>query len=200
MEYEVTIRGLPPGILCHNGTAGLDTRSPQKQEMAEITRKRGSNRTAADDARLAYLECQISLYIDESGAPTLPAGMVRSCIEQAARKLKQGPQVREGLIVSEIVSFDYDRENLGETLDELSTNAQHTVPVVVQRNRTLRTRAWFKEWSLTFIVDCDDELVDQDQLSSWLDIAGRRIGVGDWRPSKSGEYGRFRVESIKAVG
>ena len=199
MEYEVKIRGIRP-IIQHNGAAGLDTRSPANIEKAEIARKRGSNRTITDDERLRELECQISLYLDESGAPTIPEAAVRACIETAARKMKQGPQVREGLIVTDIVSFDYDKERYGVTADELGKTAQFTVPVKVGQARIERTRAKFDEWELTFRLDTDEELVDQQQLASWLDIAGRRIGLGDWRPEKSGTYGRFETVSVKAIG
>ena len=193
MRYQVTITGLSP-LITHNGAAGLDTRSPANVEKAEIARKKGSNRTATDDERLRELECQTALYLDASGAPTLPEGAIRACIETGARKLKQGPQVREGLVVEGVESFDYDRETLGATVEELGKHAQFTVGVVVQRNRILRTRAKFDEWACTFMLDCDDELVDKEQLESWLDIAGRRIGLGDWRPEKSGTYGRFEAE------
>ena len=198
MEYEVKIRGIKP-IIQHNGAAGLDTRSPANIEKAEIARKRGSNRTITDDERLRELECQVSLYLDTSGAPTIPEAAIRACIETAARKMKQGPQVREGLIVTEVVSFDYDRERYGVTADELGKTAQFTVPVKVGQARIERTRAKFDEWELTFRLDTDEELVDQSQLASWLDIAGRRIGLGDWRPEKSGTYGRFETVSIKSI-
>ena len=196
MEYEVKIKGIRP-IIQHNGAAGLDTRSPANIEKAEIARKRSSNRTATDDERLREIECQVSLYFDERGAPTIPEAAIRACIETAARKMKQGPQVREGLIVTEVVSFDYDREHYGVTAEELGKTTQFTVPVKVGQSRIERTRAKFDEWSLTFRLDTDEELVDQAQLASWLDIAGRRIGLGDWRPEKSGIYGRFETESIE---
>ncbi|MDE2802491.1 MAG: hypothetical protein OXK21_06395 [Chloroflexota bacterium] len=35
--------------------------------------------------------------------------------------------------------------------------------------------------------------VDGDQIVRWMTAAGRRIGLGDWRPQKSGEHGRFTV-------
>ena len=194
MRYRVTIKGLG-GLIMHNGAAGLDTRSPANLEKAAIARKKGSNRTEADDDRLRELECQTSLWLDESGAPTVPAAAIRACIETAARKLKQGPQVREGLIVESVEEFDYDR-TMGATAEELGKSAQFTVGVVVQRNRILRTRARFEPWGATFVLECDDELVDREQLDAWLDIAGRRIGLGDWRPEKSGNHGRFDVESI----
>ena len=199
MEYEVKIRGIRP-IIQHNGAAGLDTRSPAKIEMAEITRKRGSNRTITDDERLRELECQVSLYLDESGAPTIPEAAIQSCIRIASTRLRQGTQVREGMQVTEVVSFDYDRERYGVTAEELGKTAQFTVPVRVRQARIERTRAKFDEWALTFRVYTDPELVDQDQLASWLDIAGRRIGLGDWRPEKSGTYGRFETVSIELIG
>ena len=197
MRYRIKLKGISP-IIMHNGAAGLDTRSPANLEKAEIARKKGSNRTESDDARLRELECQISLWLDASGAPTIPHGAIRAAIETGARKLKQGPQVREGMIVTEIEEFSYDK-NLGTTAEELGKTAQFTVGVVVQRNRILRTRAKFDEWGVSFIVEVDDELVDANQLEAWLDIAGRRIGLGDWRPEKSGIYGRFETEGIEAL-
>ena len=197
MRYKITIAGISP-LIMHNGAAGLDTRSAPNVEKAAITKKRGSNRTEADDKRLAELDCLTALYLDGKGAPTIPEAALRAAIETGARKLKQGPQVREGLIVERVEEFVYDR-NLGTTAEQLCKTVAFTVPVVVQRSRILRTRAKFDEWGLIFSVEVDDELVDKDQLSAWLDIAGRRIGLGDWRPEKSGHYGRFETESIEAL-
>ena len=123
---------------------------------------------------------------------------LRAAIETGARKLKQGPQVREGLIVDRVEAFDYDTSP-GATAEELCKTVQFTTGVVVQRNRILRTRAKFDEWAVTFTVEADDELVDERQLGVWLDIAGRRIGLGNWRPEKSGHYGRFALESIEEL-
>ena len=88
----------------------------------------------------------------------------------------------------------YDKERYGVSLAELG----QILPVHHQRcgataARIMRTRAMFQQpWSCTFTLDCDDELIDQERIERWLDIAGRRIGLGDWRPEKSGDYGRFR--------
>ena len=198
MRYRIIIKGLSP-LIQHNGAAGLDTRSPANIEKSHIAKKRGSNRTEADEDRLRQLECLTSLWLDGDGAPTVPEAALRAVIETGARKLKQGPQVREGLIVEAVERFGYDKEALGETAEELALKAQFTVGVVVQRNRVLRTRAKFDEWQVTFRVEVDDELVDADQLASWLDIGGRRIGLGDWRPEKSGHYGRFETVAIEAI-
>ena len=198
MQYRFRLDGISP-ILMHNGAAGLDGRSPISREIAAITAKRGVNRTEADEERLRELECQRSLWLDGNGAPTIPATAIRSAIETGARRRKQGSLVRGGLVVLD-TTFDYNREQYGTSLEELGSTAQFTVPVVVQRNRIARTRAKFETpWSCTVEVDVDENLVGRDQLQEWLDIAGRQIGLGDWRPEKSGTFGRFIAASIEEV-
>lgn len=195
MRFQFTLTGVSP-LIQHNGAAGLDTRSPLSCEIAEIAAKRGGNRTEVDDRRLRELECQRSLYLGADGKPTLPAASLRSLIEAGARKTKQGTLVREGLMI-ERVEFRYDVKRYGSTVEELCTKTQFVVPVVVQRQRIARTRARFDPpWSVVGIVDVDPELVDQAKLTAWLALGGRRIGLGDWRPEKSGLFGRFDVESV----
>jgi len=70
--YRIRLRGIRP-LIMHNGAASLDRRSPASVERAEITRKRVSNRTEADDERLRELECQISIWYDAAGLPTIGA-------------------------------------------------------------------------------------------------------------------------------
>ena len=198
MQYRFRISGISP-LLMHNGAAGLDTRSPLSREIAAITAKRGGNRTESEDERLRELECQRSLWLDADGAPAIPATAVRAAIEAGARRRKQGTQVRSGLFVLKTV-FEYDRERYGATQQEIGNRAQYTVPVVVNRSRVARTRAKFDPpWRCTVTVDVDGELIDKDQLLEWLEIAGRQVGLGDWRPEKSGVFGRFNVESFEAV-
>ena len=197
MFYAVEISGIRP-IIMHSGR-GLDPKLPANIEKAEIVKRKGSNRTASDDARVAELECQLSLWLIEgTETPTIPSPALRSCIETAARKLRQGPDVREGLVIS-VDDFTYDRERYGVSLEELGKSSQFTTGVVVQRSRILRTRAMFEQpWGCRFTLDCDDELIDRERIERWLDIAGRRIGLGDWRPEKSGDHGRFETVSITA--
>ena len=198
MQYRFRISGTS-ALLMHNGAAGLDTRSAVSREIAAITAKRGGNRTETDDERLRQLECQRSLWLDAGGAPAVPAAAVRAAIETGAKRRRQGPQVRSGLVVLKTV-FEYDCERYGATLEEIGGKAQYTVPVVVKGSRVNRTRARFEPpWSCTVTVDVDEELIDREQLLEWLEIAGRQVGLGDWRPEKSGVFGRFKVASFEEV-
>ena len=165
---------------------------PLKIEQASLTAKRGTNKTVDVQERILQIDSELALWLaaDEETI-IIPAAALRSCLEAAARKTKQGPNVREGLYVENDAELEYDREKLGKTIPEVAKNAAYDVTVVVQRNRTLRRRPRFEKWAATFFIDTDPELVDQVMLQQWLDVGGRRIGIGDWRPQKSGHFGRF---------
>ena len=74
-----------------------------------------------------------------TASPRLPAAALRAMIEAGARKVRQGPQVRGGLLIEPEVSFRYDVGRYGETLEKLVMTAQFTVPVVVASQSILRT-------------------------------------------------------------
>ena len=195
MRLEFTLAGVSP-LIMHNGAAGLDTRSALSLQIAAIAAKRGGNRTDVDDRRLRELECQRSLYLDADRRPTVPEAALRAMIEASARKTKQGPLVREGLMI-ESVTFRYNVKRYGKDVNELSKTAQFVAPVVVARQRILRTRVRFDcPWSVVGVADVDPEQVDRHKLMAWLATGGRRVGLGDWRPEKSGHYGRFDVEKV----
>ena len=88
-------------------------------------------------------------------------------IEAGARTVRQGPQVRGGLLIEPEVSFRYDVKRYGGTLKKLVETAQFTAPVVVQGKSIVRTRAKFDcPWSVAAVADVDEALVDKAQLTA----------------------------------
>lgn len=59
----------------------------------------------------------------------------------------------------------------------------------------LRYRPMFWPWSAVLEIDFNEALLSADQTVNLLNIAGFGTGVGEWRPEKDGEFGRFRVAS-----
>ena len=86
-------------------------------------------------------------------------------------------------------------------MEDWGKRCQYTVPVVVQRNRILRTRARFElPWSLEAHVFAATDLIAPERLRAWLEFAGQRIGLGDWCPERSGSHGRFRLDVLEPLG
>jgi hypothetical protein len=57
----------------------------------------------------------------------------------------------------------------------------------------LRYRAEFPEWRADLKIQYNDKALSAEQIINYLSIAGFSVGVGEWRPEKDGEHGRFKV-------
>lgn len=65
------------------------------------------------------------------------------------------------------------------------------------KGRNLTHRPMFDKWSVEFEATIDEEQIEPHVLKDIFDIAGKTVGVGDWRPSKKGRFGRFMVTSFE---
>ena len=201
-QHRIIINGDSP-LITNDVITGMDDTSEANIEKNVLNRKKESNKTESEKARIRELECLTSIWTTLRGEVGIPERALRSMIEASAKTLRQGPQVRQGLRVIRS-DFTYDTERYGTTKAEIAKTAQFTMPMSPRGKggggKINKTRAMFDlPWSCSFVVDTDKELVDAGQLEIWLDIGGRRIGLGDWRPDKSGVYGMFTAESIDPI-
>jgi hypothetical protein len=58
----------------------------------------------------------------------------------------------------------------------------------------LRYRPQFDQWSVDINIEYDADLLQQGDIVNLIDRAGFGVGVGEWRPEKGGEFGRFAVK------
>lgn len=63
----------------------------------------------------------------------------------------------------------------------------------------IRYRGEFPEWSAELTADYKPTAISREQLQALFEEAGFSVGVGEWRPEKSGSYGRFTVTGLEVV-
>jgi hypothetical protein len=63
----------------------------------------------------------------------------------------------------------------------------------------VRHRPRLDAWRLSFTLEIDDELIAAPLAKQILIDAGKRIGIGDFRPSKGGPFGRFTVIAFEEM-
>jgi hypothetical protein len=51
------------------------------------------------------------------------------------------------------------------------------------------------EWAVTFNAEVDDEMFNDKTIRLLVDDAGKKVGLGDYRPSRKGPFGRFVVQN-----
>lgn len=63
----------------------------------------------------------------------------------------------------------------------------------------LRYRPMFSEWSTTVTVTYVTSMLTRQSILSLVDAGGMGVGVGEWRPEKSGDFGTYRVDPTRDV-
>jgi hypothetical protein len=59
--------------------------------------------------------------------------------------------------------------------------------------RMMAHRPRFDVWAVSFTLDVDDDMFGEGIVRALVDDAGKKIGLGDFRPSRKGPFGRFKV-------
>ena len=62
-----------------------------------------------------------------------------------------------------------------------------------QGTADIRYRPEFTEWSVTLEITYNEQAISAEQITNILNLGGFANGIGEWRPSKDGTYGRFHV-------
>jgi len=84
------------------------------------------------------------------------------------------------------------RKQKWEVFDILAVN-----PNTKGRYKLHRPR--LEEWELIFDIEFDEQEVPVVIVKELLDIAGRKVGIGDWRPAKKGRFGKFHITEWKEI-
>lgn len=184
-SFKRSLQSAAP-LLLNNGILA-NPRNPIAQAMKRITSK-GKNKTEADLLELSRLEWHGSLYL-KNGRVCIPGVMLDACLINAAKKSRRGNQAKAGLYCTDDFLLQYDGPQTIEDLwkDERFQFVANCRPQ--GRATVMRTRPIFETWALDIEVVFNDEQLSASDLDEILALAGRDIGIGNWRP----RYGRFDV-------
>ena len=172
------------------GMSGLLMNNPASMSVQEDAPKASKKKkpTAEEDAK-------IRAYKTEQGVLFIPAIAFRAALASAGKGRMFGPKVYATSTVKGAVFTAQDKCLLShpETGESITDYEILTVRAVVQRASIPRSRPLIEKWGCDVTFDIDTEFVSPEAIEDLLGVAGRIIGVGDWRPEKSGPYGRFEV-------
>jgi hypothetical protein len=65
--------------------------------------------------------------------------------------------------------------------------------------RIMCHRPRLDNWKCTFDLEVDEQMFNEKFVRLLIDDAGKKIGVGDFRPEKKGPFGRFQVIKWRIV-
>jgi len=179
-KIQIKVEGIGAGLLMH--------RFPVTEEDVTI---KARNRKRTEDDVNSYL------YLDEKNRLVQPAIHFIAAMKRAGAKFQipgQGKSTYKNLIGSGVVTIEPDM-----ILHESQVWEPNRQAVSVQQSRVVRTRPLLKKWLLSFTIVYDEGEIKKDVIKEILDYAGRRVGIGDFRPEKGGSFGKFFVSKFKEL-
>lgn len=177
---------------------------------------------AGDDRSPAWT-WQTYLYADHDSMLTIPGRCLMACLTKAgthlsgARRGSLKKSVAAGILITEeFLKFTINGKQvpLGKILEtnineydaqkSLATKhgfELHAIRAPIGQSKHIRVRPRFKAWSVCGTIETMLPEITLDVLLELFDVAGKRIGLGDWRPDSPkspGPFGRFTT-TVKEV-
>lgn len=138
------------------------------------------------------------LYTTSEGAPMIPGpNLYRAIIDAGTfhktgrRQLTSGKSslIPAGISLSEI-ECPIEHPDAQPVIWEIDSRS---VVIPATGGRIMAHRPRFDAWRIRFTLKVDDKMFDEAIVRSLVDDAGSKIGIGDFRPSRKGPFGRFTV-------
>jgi len=140
-------------------------------------------------------EAELSAYWTTSGKKELciPANCLYTCLLGASSFHKIGKRSAKSILAGSIRVLP-DEISLGTSKYTIDTR-----PVVIARQRVLKSRAKLEKWEATFDIGYNEKLITSPEvIKEILSEAGERVGLLDFRPQKGGWFGAFKITKFEA--
>lgn len=133
------------------------------------------------------------LYIDSNGHPVLPGINLYRAIIDAGRFHKAGrDKITTGR--SSLVPAGMWIHDLEMPIDDGAWEPDmRSVVNPATGGRMVCCRPRFDRWAVACVLEVDEKMFSATLARALVDDAGSKIGVGDFRPSRKGPFGRFKV-------
>lgn len=178
-EIKIELVGVTDLLM--NSPAGM--LEPTKEVKSKL--KKYDPKTEAD--KVAYKNSKGKLYVPSTA---IKGAMINASSFKKAGKYALRPIIAGGVRIkeSEII--------LNKQKYEIDLRT-----VVIQRARVVKARPRISDWKLNFTIIYNEEMISNvDIIKEVLSEAGARVGLLDFRPQKTGEFGCFEVSKFEVSG
>jgi len=180
-KYEVTIQGISPLLMNRPSMLIGDISKDKKPASDDYKGIAESKLYTTDEGKLYQPSTHLHGALIEAGKHKKIVGKGKSTYSKVCGYAVQ------------IEPYEIVHKNQNwEVFTVLAVN-----PSTKGRNPLARPQ--LKKWELVFEVVFDETEVPESIMKELFDIAGRIVGIGDWRPAKKGPYGKFQVTNWKEI-
>jgi hypothetical protein len=181
MHIKVKIKGLTPLLMS------------RFTEHAEVAVSSGSRVSISAKSSTPREEAASRCYKDDDGWLFIPGTNIFAAIIAAGTFHKVGKSklttmktslIPAGLSVIDLVcplnTKDWEVDS-------------RSVVIPSTGGRIMCHRPRLDEWSTTFTLEIDEEMFNEKVVRILVTDAGKKLGIGDYRPQRKGPFGRFGI-------
>jgi len=170
----------------------LINKFPEKAKKAIAEKQQGKAKAAKHDIRKPKEEYQAAKHISVDGWEGFPAGGFKKCIIRGA---KSGGLVMTDIRAGVFIEPDCVETNLVRIIGE-SKFREDYVRNPNSRGADITYRSEHTKWEAVLTISFNEGLVSLDQIFQMVYAGGFGTGIGDWRPEKDGNFGRFTLKDM----
>ena len=188
MKYKVKIEGVTPYMQHRMDDASLE----------EWEKLRGKIIERDDVAKEDLVRAEFHMYRDNEGKPYIPSehlegsminagGFLKSKVGNSRKSMKN--------IVAAMFSVYPMKIILPETwvIDKRSAVNKNV------KARIISIRPKWEEWEAVFELHIDNDTITEQTAREVLEYAGQYCGIGSFRPTNNGKFGRFEVVEFEVI-
>lgn len=175
--FNITIEGTTPLLM--NRPSQLDIGDKSKT----------ANRETQTPQEIA----EAKIYKDGNGKIYLPATWFQGCIVEAGKQKKMLGRGSAKATYSKVCGSSVEINPFEILLKEKWKVFSILAVNPTTHGKNVLHRPQFDNWKVNFECTFDENQIEVPVMKEIFDIAGRQVGVGDWRPAKKGRFGKFQV-------
>jgi hypothetical protein len=189
MRIDIQVEGITP-LLCNRFT----------DEAAEAATSGTRGSSAGQDRGTPQEIAASKIYWAADGNPMIPqTNLMRSIVEGG-----QFEKIGKKQVTTTKSSIMYACVAISGVIVPLQHQQPwkvFTCPVRIPSTggRILSHRPMFDDWKLDFEAELDTSIMGVKMFRQIVDHAGKRIGLGDYRPATKGPFGRYVVTRWQQV-
>ncbi len=152
------------------------------KEMLDKQMKLPKQARGAKDPEAEILAC---VYRDDNGHPAFPTIAFKSAVVDACR-------FADGMKMV-VLRGAFHIEGELVRIDSSEPIPRQDMVRVGMGTADIRFRPEFRDWRARLRLSYNSRVISAAELVNLFNLAGFGVGVGEWRPEKNGQFGRFHV-------
>lgn len=168
-------------------------------DAAQMAATNGTRLSSIGEKGTPREQASLKLYVGHDGKPMIPQPNLFRCIIDAGTYFKAGKSkvtTQKSSLIPACVEID--GIELPVESDEGWDVDTRAVRIPSTGGRILAHRPCFNSWKIAFVARIEEDMISERLFREVVDAAGKRIGLGDFRPATKGPFGKFVVAHWQA--